>query len=276
MKYLLLCGVHGDEQTAVLSTIKAYNAIKAEKHDSIELNLSLVNKQGLRACQRTVPEEDEPTTDMNRMYGGPTKYDTKVIIDSIKTIISAVDVVIDVHNSPSCANGILISNNAYAPDYVKFAQDQHIGYMLRESAVNTAKKYAIEKGKIGITVEMGGMGAGPELLKVIDNQTTFLHRLIMSLEVYTQNGGKFGKSACLPATSNMVSVHAHEEGIVSYHVDFGMPVNKGYNIADIIYMDHTVEQIYAPCDGWIADTNPALYVSPGDLIFDYQPEIDKL
>jgi predicted deacylase len=272
MKYLLLCGVHGDEQNAVLSTIKAYNVIQQEKHASIQMDNWIVNVPALRACEREFPGNDKSTNDMNRMYGNDSDFNPEEAIEQIKQKIMEVDVVIDIHNSPACANSILISNSDYAEDYVKFASEMGICYIVSESATNTAKKFAIASGKIGFTVELGGMGFCPEFKTVIDKNVQFIHRLVMSIESYVQRGGRFEKK--FPMVQNCIvrQIYAHNEGIVDYTKALGESFRAGEVIGGIYAPNgKLVEKIVAPFDGWFADSLPKIWVEAGDVICELQP-----
>lgn len=272
MKYLFLCGVHGDEQNAVLSTIKAYNSIKQENHESIQIDCLIVNTPALRACQREVPDKAGPTMDMNRMYGTETDFKPDEAISTIKQKIMESDVVIDVHDSPACANSILISNSDYAEDYVKFAKEMGICYIITESATNTAKKFAVEAGKVGFTVELGGMGFCPEFKTVIDKNVQFIHRLVMSIEVYAQNGGKFEKKAPLVQNCIVRSIYAHTEGIMDYTKGLGDTFRAG-EVIGCIYSPSgvIVEKVVAPFDGWVSDAMPQIWMEAGSVICDLQP-----
>ena len=272
MKYLLLCGVHGDEQNAVLSTIKAYNAIQQENHGSVQLCSLIVNTPALRACEREFPGNAPSTNDMNRMYGKDEDFNPEEAVEQIKQKVAESDVVIDIHNSPACANSILISNSDYAEDYVRFATEMGICYIVSESATNTAKKFAIESGKIGFTVELGGMGFCPEFKTVIAKNVQFIHRLVMSVESYVQNGGKFEKKFPMVQNCIVTQIYAHNEGIVDYAKELGDSFRAGEVIGCIYAPNGTiVEKVVAPFDGWFADSLPKIWVDAGDVICDLQP-----
>lgn len=270
MKYLLLCGVHGDEQCAVLATMSAIREL-----DKYDVEYMIVNYPGLRKNTREVPEPSEKTKNMNRMYGTSVSFDSDSVISKIKEKISQVDVVIDVHNSPACSNSILVSNNKYAKSYIQFANKMDIRYILRESETDTAKKYAIESGKIGFTVELGGMCFGPGFGNIISGQIEFISNLIVKLEMYCTTSSLFTESlSALSPVYNMLPIHAHTEGILSYTKELGEWVGSGAELATI-YNDknEVVDVIQAPTCGWIADTMGTLYVMPGDYVCDFQPDI---
>lgn len=273
MKYLLLCGVHGDEQNAVLSTIKAYNAIQQENHGSVQLCSLIVNTPALRACEREFPGNAPSTNDMNRMYGKDEDFNPEEAVEQIKQKIMESDIVIDIHNSYACANSILISNSDYAEDYVKFAKKMGICYIVTESATNTAKKFAIEAGKVGFTVELGGMGFCPEFKTVIEKNVQFIHRLVMSLEVYAQQGGRFEKKFPMVQSCIVRSIYAHNEGVMDYNKCLGDTFRAGEVIGNIYSPGGAiVEKVVAPFDGWVADAMPKIWVEPGDVICDLQPD----
>lgn len=277
MKYLLLCGVHGNEQNAVLSTIKAHNLIMQESHESIQIEGLVVNTAALREDQREVPEPSPKTNDMNRMYDSEPEFNADEAIETIKKKVAECDVVIDVHNSIACANSILISNSDYAGDYVKFANSMGICYIVTESATATAKKYAIESGKIGFTVELGGMGFCPEFNTIIAKNVKFIQNLVMSLETYVQRGGRFERRQPMVQNCCVQTLFAHHEGVVDYYKSLGEMTTRGEVIAKIISpQGQIVEEIVAPFDGWIADAMPKLWVQPGGDICEMQPAVQNV
>ncbi len=98
---LILSGVHGNE----LNAVKLGMMLKQEysSDDNIDI-IPWVNESGLLANTREI--NDNSTDDMNRM-GGENFDSTKMMKEIKYTIVNWADLVIDIHNSPNCANFVL-------------------------------------------------------------------------------------------------------------------------------------------------------------------------
>jgi len=215
---------------------------------------------------------------MNRMYGEKTEFHAKDMIASIKGKVHGNDITIDVHNSPCCPNMILISNSEYAENYVRFAKNHHICYAVRESTVDTVKKYAIDAGKTGITVELGGMGFGPNHMDLIASQVNFLDNLVFHLRgCHTGTPDYFTCKRCLlPPEAMLYPLYAHKEGILRWKVGLGDLLPKCSVVADVIDRDgNVVEEIVTggTRPGWVVDAEESLWVTPGKAVCYVQPEI---
>jgi len=282
---LLIAGTHGNEQAAVYASSMAameytleYNA---GNHIS-ELKFKIFNIPALNSNTREIPEQPKPTRDLNRAFPDDGADDISMvgITASIKTLIHDwADIVIDVHNSPACDNAILVSNDAYAMPYIRFASKHDIHYMLRESAASTIKRYAIYNGKVGFTVEMGGMGYGPMFNAVISYQTEFVRRLLKAVDSEPASSFcKLSSDTPFPPQYNLMPLHAHFRGLVRYsgvpgrYLKAGCPV---FAILDAESPSVVLEEVVAPCDCRLAACETNLWATPGMNICSVQPLIPK-
>ena len=119
-----------------------------------------VNVTGLREKSREVVPLKGGTEqkDLNRfLVADPDEAN----YDPHKTIQEQVDrhdIIIDIHSSPALHNHcMLIDFSPNAFPYIQWCIDSKIHYAVRYSDENTIKKYAISKGKIGVTFELNGV-----------------------------------------------------------------------------------------------------------------------
>ena len=217
--------------------------------------------------------------DFNRAFGCEPEYDMDDMAKSLKKrIYEWATAVVDVHNSPACDNAILVSNDKFAPAYIRFAIKHGIHYMLRESAANTIKRYAVYSGRIGFTVEMGGMGFAPGFKDTIEKQTDFVYRLLAALDGEPTTSFLSSSSDLhIPQQYNMFPLHAHYQGIVRHQFAPGDSIKQGDIVFEILAPNTTgvLEEIAAPCDCILADCEDRLWSTPGMEVCSVQPIIPK-
>lgn len=274
---LLIAGTHGNEQAAVYASSKAAMEYNAGNHIS-ELKFKIFNIPALNSNTREIPEQPKPTRDLNRAFPDDGTDDISMvgIAASIKTMIHDwADVVIDVHNSPACDNAILVDNGPYAKQYVRFADKHSINFILRESSASTIKRYAINNGKVGFTVEMGGMGYGPMFNAVISNQTEFVRRLLKAVDSEPASSFcKLSNDTPFPPQYNLMPLHAHFRGLVRYSGVPGRYLKAGCPVFAILDAESpavVLEEVMAPCDCRLAYCETNLWVTPGMNICSVQP-----
>ncbi len=293
-RLLVVAGVHGNEQNAVLATHKAMEFFKkSEKfHQFSKTEIKFIigaNRFGLIAnCREWVnfdslQESAGDPVDMNRIFGeddasipGPS-----TLQEMQKLILSAAkesDAVIDIHNSYVMENSLLINNDEHAAAYVKFCTENSIRYVVRESVSSTIKKYAISHGKVGITVEMGGLTLSQYHTKVIDDQTEFVETLIDKILDADTDVYKDMTEVNYPPfrpTELMQPVVARAYGLLEFKSPSAALIKKDNHVAYLITDSDNLSDgdILAPCDGWIAACNPSIVVKPGDEMFYWQPKI---
>lgn len=292
-KILIVAGVHGNEHNAVLAAYRLYDMFKREhdpkyrnKHD-IRFILG-VNKWGLlkntrewasRADVHPDPILRDNPVDFNRVFtmnhvSGVEKEDAADIKRLIESAIDSADVVIDVHNSPACDNIVLLNNDEYAASTIKFLDEIHMpNYMVWESQTSTIKKYAIDHGKTGFTVELGGMTVSRTDASVMIDQTAFLKTLVNMVDDLMP---KFEKGPVLPPHMLAMPIYSHAYGLIdevkfSHHAKmkegevFATMVTDSDNPADAVFK--------APCEGSLVACEDKRFVKPGDEIFTWQPVI---
>ena len=327
---LVVSGVHGPEQLAVLASLDMFRTFK-DRHESGNMHghmqiLAGVNPYGLIHGTREFMEEPDrndyglvppapgapkkperihgdPKGNLNRAFRTqPNSVSctlTGTIYD-VKSHISHADIVIDIHNSPLCHNCVLIDNGPYAKAYVKFCHEQGLDFMVRNGPTDTIKRYAIEQGRVGFTIELGGMGDCPGQGDLLRKQTEFLHKLLDAISHIRKNcaitpnyyngerktcGGEyfweyedfFNQST--PFTTNAMCqeiYHYGKYGFIEYTSDAtdiaSRPVEAGTELGTIYCIDGTQEKIVAPIAGLVCDfkehTNVAV---PNKELYYIQP-----
>ena len=278
MKILLISGTHGNEQAAVYATSHALLKFKMANNLS-EVEYVTLNIPGLNQNTREMPKPKAPNMDFNRAFGCEPEYDINDITKALKErICDWATAVVDVHNSPACDNAILVSNDKFAPAYIRFAIKHGIHYMLRESSADTIKRYAIYSGRIGFTVEMGGMGFAPGFKDTIAKQTDFVYKLLDALDDEpTTSFLSLNSDRHIPQQYNMFPLHAHYQGIVRHLFAPGDSIKQGDTVFEILNPNTTgvLEEIIAPCDCILADCDDRLWSTPGMEVCSVQPIIPK-
>lgn len=274
----LSSGVHGNEQCAVLATKIATDNFKHD-NELVVRNIGPLNRRGLRDCVREVTDDPEPTNDLNRKFAPASTAkldDIDGITKYVKNMITYADIVIDVHNSPACANTVLISNNGFADRYVEHCNKHDIPFILWESNTDTIKKYAQSEHKVGITIELGGMGGMMHLSQIIEEQWRFIAKVVESFRGEDSSSLQrfYGERDVYfyPADKMWQPVYAHSEGILDYMYDVGAEVKKGDVIATV-RNDSTDIDVVSPCNGWIVEIHDNLWVQPGNEFCHVQPVI---
>ena len=288
---LVIAGVHGNEHNAVLATKKLMNAIETSpdfsKSGATVRFIIGANRYGLLNNTREWGEPDcikndagEPV-DLNRVFKedkcppGSTLLEIK---NKLSKAIFSADIVIDVHNSPAMEPCVLLNNDTHTREYVKFCTANEIRYITQESTNSTVKKYAIDTGKIGFTVELGGMTLSPWHDKIIADQYMFLTNFLSAL--YMSDPAELDSlridSKPLIPSEIMYALPARCYGMVEY-VENALSDKffAGDVIAHIISENGLIgDDVIAPCDGWIGCCNPTLFVRPGDEYVYWQPKVN--
>lgn len=293
-KILVIAGVHGNEHNAVLAAYRVYQKFLHEQDEKCKVEHDIrfilgVNKWGLLNNRRewgsradVYPEsmpKDEPI-DFNRVFTGNTEehgsYESAVLMrNKIMSAIDEADIVIDVHNSPVCENMVVINNDEYAYDTASFMEAINCRYMLWESQTATIKKYAIDHGKTGLTVELGGMTLGAMDCAVMIDQVAYLSTLLNFLDFYMP---KFKKGNPLPPHMLSIPICAKAFGLID-----DVKNNRHFAMAEgdvfatmITDSDNPADaEFKAPCDGYLVACTGTRFVKPGDEIFTWQPKIPK-
>jgi predicted deacylase len=290
-KILVVAGVHGNEHNAVLAAYRVYQDFLTEtdekcKNDHTIRFLIGVNRWGLlnnmrewgtRADVYPDPMPEDKPIDFNRVFADENLENVEdsasIMRDTIKEAIKEADIVIDVHNSPACENMVLLNNDEYTYDTIAFIEAIHHRYMVWESQTSTIKKYAIDHGKVGLTVELGGMTLGAQDGAVMIDQVASLKTLINWLDFYMP---KFKKSDRLPPHLLAQTIHANAYGLIdTVKYNRYAEMKKGDVFATMITdSDNPADaEFRAPCDGYLVACEDRRLLKPGDEIFTWQPKI---
>ena len=326
---LIVSGVHGPEQLAVIASLNMFRTFKSrhergDMHGDMKI-LAGVNPYGLIHGTREFTEEPDrndyglvppapgATKKPERIYGDPKGNLNRAFrtqpgderctltgtIDEVKAHIAHADIVIDIHNSPLCHNCVLIDNGPYAKAYVKFCHEQGLDFMVRNGPTDTIKRYAIEQGRVGFTIELGGMGDCPGQGDLLSKQNEFLCKLLDAIGRVRENcaigpdhagvretcdGTHFWEykdffKQSTPFTTNAMCqsiYHYGKYGFVEYTSDAtdiaSEPVEAGTVLGTIYCVDGTQEKIVAPIGGLVCDfkehTNVAV---PNKELYCIQP-----
>lgn len=282
---LMVSGVHGNEQLAVLSSYEAYSRIKNENLINGELTLYMgANAPGLVAGTREYTEFKDPSAlpedrNLNRAFPTEEKIDDMEVARSkVMALEDAATIVLDVHNSTSVHNCVLIDNGPYAKAYVKWCIENDIAYILRDGPQGTLKARTIKRGDIGFTVELGGMGDCMLENSIMTSQIDFLVKLIVSLSK-VENLSVFKRpDQPFPPIAKMQAFVWHGPyGFIEYIVDVTQPDHKmfdtGTEIGRMMTEDGNWHEIFIPQRAWVCSLGDQSHVAAeGSEIFYYQPD----
>lgn len=282
---LMVSGVHGNEQLAVLSSYEAYSRIKNENLINGELTLYMgANAPGLVAGTREYTEFKDPSAlpedrNLNRAFPTEEKVDDMELARSkVMALEDAATIVLDVHNSTSVHNCVLIDNCPYAKAYVKWCIENDIAYILRDGPQGTLKARTIKRGDIGFTVELGGMGDCMLENSIMTSQIDFLVKLIVALSKVEDLSVFKRPDQPFPPIAKMQAFVWHGPyGFIEYIVDVTQPDHKmldtGTEIGRMMTEEEKWHEIFLPQRAWVcALGNQSHVAAEGSEIFYYQPD----
>lgn len=257
---LILTGVHGNELTPIYIGYKLSDEdyFFDLKHTFKTLTiLNAINVNGIRQNVREIPSDF--TTDLNRMFKTETKEE---YVNIIKQYINDNDVVIDIHSSPNCAELLLINNDEYANSYVEFCEKFNITYLLRYSSNDTIKKYCINSGKIGFTLETNKMSSID--MNSVDNALYMINKMLRNL-----NNFEFKIEE--PKYELAFEFFTHKEGmfipdhklgdIIETDEALGECINLfDFSISTIIYNKSFNSRILCSDDSSFINSNKSIYM----------------
>lgn len=282
---LMVSGVHGNEQIAVLASYEAYFRIKTEKLINGELTLYMgANTPGLVAGTREYPEWKDPTDlpedrNLNRAFSIAKKSDDMEMARSkVMCLANSKDIVLDVHNSPSIHNCVLIDNGPYAKAYVNWCTENNIAYVLRDGPDGTLKSRTIQQGNVGFTVELGGMGDCMLEGAIQCSQVDFLVRLIVALSKVEDLGIFKQVDQMFPPIAKMQAFVWHGPyGFIEYIGEVTEPDHPMFpsktEVGRVLTEDGKWHEIYLPQKAWVCCLgNQSHIAAEGSEIFYYQPD----
>lgn len=258
---LLIAGVHGDEQNA----IKVCHDVVKEKPWKLFI----------------LPESEEARKKNVRCVNGydwnrhASEIDLKNVFD--------YDVVMDVHCSPNLCNCVVIDNNRYAANYIKFCNENDIPYALVD-ANDTIKNAVIRNTSLHVmsgahtaafTVELNGMGITSNV--IYDNNVRFLNKLIEAfcmsdIDFYVVQNLIDFTSQLADVKCNDYTYHNYGEKLFTREHIQGF-YKKGDTILTLSFPGRTNTVYTAPEDGWVIDYDDCPYAYFGSRLFEFQKKI---
>ena len=145
-RVMIICGVHGDETAAISACYKYYKALKDNPvgHTSYKF-IFLANENAVKNESREYQKPEEEAKNLNRAFieeeDSFSELKTR-IIDEIK--LFQPDVVLDVHNSPYCANTVLVD---YGP------KSQLIYFLAKANKINPTLRPTTNFGTIKTRIQ---------------------------------------------------------------------------------------------------------------------------
>lgn len=281
-KVLVISGTHGNETNAVQDVYDLKLRYENQNiHDIIFCQAW--NIAALDAGTREfVKSANELPDDMNRAFPTAQTMDKEKSIGAVKDLIEYVDVVIDVHNSELLKNCVVINNDFRAQNYVNFCKRNDIPFIVIESTTDTIKRFALNKDKIGFTVEIGDMNFSDS-----NEGVDFLDKLIKALQATDLETLRCPNQNPLDASQVAKTVYAHSQGLLRTFKDNEhskkpkrSEVLKHYTKGEKIFIienpakpAYRGEEVVAPCDGCVMDIVDSYWVNTGDIILNFQPDL---
>ena len=151
-KILILSGTHGDEQTAIKAGMMLNEYFNKDKNVTV---IPWLNKNALINNSREYQNDD--SFDLNRVLTNEKGKNFSEIKKQLINEIKLNDYIIDIHNSPKCANFFLVDIDKNVKKICKILKKCEITYASRYSQGGTIKDYTNKLNKIGFTYEFTGM-----------------------------------------------------------------------------------------------------------------------
>jgi len=267
-----MSGVHGNEHTSNIVALKLKNYFELNRNKFESLNVEVfpfVNKPG--GFKNTRECEDEVIKDLNR-WQLPEIPKCDNIRKEIDKFISDKHLVIDIHNSPNCANIFLGHYNVdYRVEYAALA------------AANLDKKFVIwpqksytnaRKAQFGLTYELKGMNQLTELNN-IDEAVEDITNFILNFYVINKEEKEKGLVGFVKRDYNqddylLKPFYAEETGAVIYRDTSKYIFKKGETIGEIVDFDgKIINVIKAPTNLFLVDYS-YMFVKKNQELFLYK------
>lgn len=259
---LVISGVHGNETHAVASVYALYRTMElskiADRVNRITYIFNL-NEYGLEHDTRDNNYEKEETRNCNRLFSN--EYMTsKEIKEYIENLPINYDLILDVHNSPSCVPCVLVDYDEHTWKLLSNLKGTDLIPLVRCTQIGTVKRYFNRLGWTAYTVELPNMGVNGDIVEssrllsqfietvsdnIFNNKTVNIN---INQDIITQN--------LYTRTPNGVIRYARKNILGEY--------KKDEVICDVYDMNEdSIETIKAPYDGILYDVDDNIYSYEG-------------
>ena len=259
---LVISGVHGNETHAVASVYALYQTMDlskiADRVNRITYIFNL-NECGLEHDTRDNNYEKEETKNCNRLFSN--EYMTsKEIKEYIENLPINYDLILDVHNSPSCVPCVLVDYDENTWKLLSNLHGTELIPLVRCTQIGTIKRYFNRLGWTAYTVELPNMGVNGDIVEssrllsqfietvsdnMFNNKTVNIN---INQDIITQN--------LYTRTSNGVIRYVRKNILGEY--------KKDEVICDVYNMNEdSIETIKAPYDGILYDVDDNIYSYEG-------------
>lgn len=165
MKVLIITGLHGSEQYSkcVVEQFKLRKQIPNFKDSGFEGLMIYPDLELIFFHREYTKNQRELSLNMNNVDDINTLIRETQQMNILLELMEEADIVLDVHNSTNCDNLALVSieNESYLKKYNDYFGNgrfnPNIPLVWRYSKVQTISELARRKGKLGLTLEIGGM-----------------------------------------------------------------------------------------------------------------------
>lgn len=265
---LLIGGVHGNELTPLMSLIIFKDLHLPMLMQSLEATdeiksitiINGINVHGIEKCTRDLIDSSKKdgSQDLNRLFKYDAYEEEFNPFSYLKEKIDAHDIIIDIHSSPSMeTNCMLIDHSTTAFPYIKWCQNSNVTFAIYETDNTTIKRYAIEKGKIGVTFELNTLD------KVnVDSAKLGASQITQLLLNYNE---KLFLTSYQGVLKPIIEFKSSETGLFVFPnvFDYEGKIKKNLLKSQTIYNG----------GGSLLYTSEKSYLKKGDFAFAIQPEI---
>lgn len=218
---LIVAGVHGNEITPLRTLMLFLKNKVASTLTPYYKKLTVLNGVNTSALSTGTREmKSGSKDDLNRLF----EIDQPDPVKVIKDLVDTHDLIIDIHSSPNIPDFVLIDIDENADSYVEWCNKSMILYAARYSSANTIKRYAINKGKQALTIELNGMDKP-------DDGSAFNGISMLTKLIQNYSKVEFEKNPC--TIKPMVELRSYIGGLFTFTKDLGSYVNEGEDIGVI-------------------------------------------
>lgn len=259
---LVISGVHGNETHAVASVYDLFQTMDlskiADRVNSITYIFNL-NEYGLEQDTRDNNYTKEETKNCNRLFSN--EYGTpQEIKEYIEGLPINYDLVLDVHNSPSCVPCVLIDYDENTWRLLSNLHGTELIPLVRCTQIGTIKRYFNRLGWSAYTVELPNMGVNGD----IKESSRLLSQFIETVSDNMFNN----KSVNVEVNQDIITQNLYtrtSNGVIRYaRKNILGEYKKDEIICDVYNMNEDfIETIKAPYDGILYDVDENIYSFEG-------------